>query len=95
MVRGSSGSPPSRGSPSYQRRASSRRSQDSRDEEQYTGELMGEWLNGLPPTMPFHRGQVLVIPKSPYVQSMSQKARRRAENAPRLKGRTDIMMLEP
>ena len=95
MVRGSSGSPPSRGSPSYQRRASSRRSQDSRDEEQYTGELMGEWLNGLPPTMPFHRGQVLVIPKSPYVQSMSQKARRRAETAPRLKGRTDIMMLEP
>lgn len=40
------------------RRVSSRRSEESKDEEQYTGDLMGEWLNGLPPTMPFHRGQV-------------------------------------
>jgi hypothetical protein len=38
--------------------SSSRRSDDSRDEEQYTGELMGKWLSDLPPTMPFHRGQV-------------------------------------
>ena len=38
--------------------SSSRRSDDSRDEEQYTGELMGKWLMDLPPTMPFHRGQV-------------------------------------
>jgi len=30
----------------------------SEDDEQIAGELMGEWLTGLPPTMPFHRGQV-------------------------------------
>jgi len=48
----------SAGNSPLNRRANSRRSEESKDEEQHTGELMGEWLNGLPPTMPFHRGQV-------------------------------------
>jgi hypothetical protein len=43
---------------SQRRATSSRRSDDSKDEEHYTGELMGKWLTDLPPTMPFHRGQV-------------------------------------
>ena len=48
----------SAGNSPLNRRANSRRSEESKDEEQHTGELMGEWLSGLPPTMPFHRGQV-------------------------------------
>lgn len=64
----------SRESLSGQRRASSsRRSDDSKDEEHYTGELMGKWLTDLPPTMPFHRGQVCGADESSAASSASCK----------------------
>jgi hypothetical protein len=74
-----------------------RRSEDSRDEEHRTGELMGEWLSGLPPTMPFHRGQVLIIPQSPYQQKLgASKSPRKGATTPRLgsKARSDMVQLE-
>jgi hypothetical protein len=67
------------------------------DEENHTGELMGEWLSGLPPTMPFHRGQVLIIPQSPYQQKLgASKSPRKGATTPRLgsKARTDMVQLE-
>ncbi len=86
-------------SPENRRRTGSRRSagEDSRDEEHRTGELMGEWLSGLPPTMPFHRGQVLIIPQSPYQQKLgNSKSPRKGATTPRLgsKARTDMIQLE-
>ena len=87
-------------SPESRRRAGSRRSagEDSRDEEHRTGELMGEWLSGLPPTMPFHRGQVLIIPQSPYQQKLgnTSKSPRKGATTPRLgsKARTDMIQLD-
>jgi len=62
----------SAGNSPLNRRANSRRSEESKDEEQHTGELMGEWLSGLPPTMPFHRGQVkLKTAPCPYPGDLS------------------------
>ena len=34
---------------------------------------MGDWLLGMPPTMPFHRGQVLIVPESAYAQGSPRK----------------------
>lgn len=32
---------------------------------------MTEWLTQMPPTVPFHKGQVLIVPESPYGQRVA------------------------
>jgi len=33
--------------------------------------LMTEWLTQMPATTPFHKGQVLIVPESPYGQRVA------------------------
>ncbi|EKX42730.1 hypothetical protein GUITHDRAFT_111402 [Guillardia theta CCMP2712] len=42
------------------------------EEEQHISMQMTEWLSTLPASMPVHRGQVLIIPQSPYRQNQTE-----------------------
>jgi hypothetical protein len=58
---------------------------------------MGEWLRGLPPTILFHRSQVLIIPQSQYQQKLVvSKSPHKGATTPRLgsKAQTDMVQLE-
>lgn len=49
-------------------------SDSSEDEEVRSSKEMGEWLTSLPVTVPYHRGNVLVVPESPYRQKKNGRS---------------------
>jgi hypothetical protein len=50
------------------------KSSSSEDEDIKSAREMGDWINSLPATAPYHRGNVLVVPESPYRQLRNGRA---------------------
>lgn len=50
------------------------KSTSSEDQDVKSAREMGDWINSLPVTAPYHRGNVLVVPESPYRQHRNGRA---------------------